>query len=320
MLRSASSLFALVAFVTIFAGSSRAQENPWEGMAAPFDSAIIHYKVSGNQNGEETLYIRKGGKETAKVTRSSGKVLFITQKTNTVEIVTPDKVVHIDMDKKSGTEMVNPQKYMIEEYEKLSAEDKKTVRENAKKMGVKGASMLQQMGGQFKPEAAEFLGYKCDVVTFLGSTVYQISGTAIPLKTEMSMAGMAINTVATEVEENVDPPDEAFEPPPGVEIVFDEKADEMNREMAKSMIDWLKDPESSRRMDEMEKEMREAREREDEKESGPEQAEQEKYESEEEPERVEEKEAEEPPEQDEKMEKAREMMKKGMDALKGLFK
>lgn len=307
MYRVLTTIFTVSALALLVAPAFAA-DNPWENMKLPFESAIIHYDVSGSEKGKETLYIADRGRKQARVTKSSGKVMFMKSSTNTIEIMTPDTIISVDMDKKSGTRATNPQKYMIEEYEKLTPKEKATVQENAKKMGVKGANMMKSMGGEVKLKAGEHLGYTCDIISFMGTTVYQMSGTGIPLKTQGSMMGVKMNTVATAIDKGADPPENVFEVPAGVNVTFSKEQDDMNREMAKSTIDWLKDPEAEKKMTRMEKDIEEAqREAEAERQAA-------------ERERASQRSEDEPPQEEEGEMDTGEMMKKGMDALKGLFK
>ena len=75
----------------------------------------------------------------------------------------------------------------------------------------------------------------------MGTTVYMIHGTAIPLKTETVMAGMKMASVATSFDEGtVD--DRFFQHPAGIKAVHDQEADEMARNMAVQTMTMLKDP------------------------------------------------------------------------------
>lgn len=293
-------LFLFAAPYAVYAAGG----NPWE-YKLPFKSAVVHYDSRGTLKGEETLYIRSGGGEMAKVSRLSGKVMFIPMTEDTTEITTPDWIIKIDNKKKTGNKITNPQKFMREEYEKLSAAEKATVRKNLQEIGV---NMTSQLGGQVQKGGSKILGYTCDVVTGMGITVHSIPGTPVALKSEGSLMGVKIDSVATKLEKNVAVPDSVFEAPPGVEITHDKEADEANRAMAKVMMDNLKDPEAAKKQqamaEEMQREMaRSEQERRAEREQG-DSGEQER--------------GEEASEEEEGRDMG-EMMEKGMGALKGLF-
>jgi len=235
------------------------EDNPFKPVL-PFKTAIIHYNASGTEKGTETLYARGSGEQIARVTKTSGKVMFVPTSTNTVQIINPDWIITVDMNKKTGEKITNPQKYYLEEYNKLSGKDKAVVRKNLKEMGI---NIARQLGGSVKHDAADFLGFKCDVVTMMGVTSYQISNTPVVLKTVGSVMGMKVNTVATKIEKNVAVPDEMFKAPDGVEIIHNVEADNMGKTMAVSMIERLKDPDAPNKQNRMIDDMKKAMEQEE---------------------------------------------------------
>ncbi len=213
-------------------------DSPWE-VKLPFKKATITYSLGGMQEGTETLYIRDYGKETATYTETTTKMLGMVMKTQEVEIMTPDFIYSFDLTEQSGVKSVNPEKYMIEEYNKLSKAEKKQVKKNSETMGV---SMTEGLGGEIEKNVTKILGYKCDKMTVMGSTVYMIHDTQVPLKTEVNMMGMKMEIVATDVKEGkVD--GAKFKHPEGIDLVTDNQADAAARTMAKQTMDMLKDPE-----------------------------------------------------------------------------
>lgn len=223
-----------------------AKDNLWD-LDLPFEKAVIHYDVSGAQKGTETLYIRDFGNERVKITHSKGKIMFVTSTTNTIEITTRDSVINIDMDKKTGTRMTNPQKFMREEIEKLSAKERELVMKNLETIGM---NMAMQMDGQVKPKAGEHLGYTCDLVTVMGNTSCQMSGTPITLKMESNLMGIKINTVAKKIDKNASVPANIFQIPEGVKVEYNKDADDMSRAMVASMIESMKDPDAAKKFEE----------------------------------------------------------------------
>lgn len=239
-----------------------ADENPWD-VRLPFKSATITYDVSGMQSGTETLYIDEYGKKKALFRKASGKVMFQTIETDTVEITTQEWLYKIDLNKKSGTKTVNPAKYFKEEYDKLTHKEQQTVNENAEKMGT---SMIGGMQGSVEKNAATILGYKADKTTMMGSAVYMMHGSSVALKTESQIMGISSKSVAVELKKGAVPKN-VFDLPKGVEITFDKDADEMMRTMAKSVIDRLKDPKAAEKMQEQSMQYRQAAEAEKDEES-----------------------------------------------------
>jgi hypothetical protein len=103
--------------------------------------------------------------------------------------------------------------------------------------------MMTGMGGTVEENVTELLGYSCDRVSVMGTTVYSIHESQIPLKSEANIMGMQMNIVATSVDKGkVD--EKYFAHPAGLEAEYDQEADDMAREMAQQTIEWLKDPEA----------------------------------------------------------------------------
>lgn len=222
---------------------------PWE-KKLPFKSAIIHYALSGMEEGQETLYIRDYGKERATYHETVSTMMGLTSKSSTLELKTPDFIYSYDLQEREGVKTSNPQKYMIEEYTRLSFAEKKKVRENAEKMGTAYAeAMADGMAGggmavKIQHNAAEILGYSCDKVEVMGGVSYLLHDTDICLKSEMNMLGMKMEMIATSVQEgNVD--DKFFQHPDGIIAEIDAEAETMVREMAGQMLAMLKDPDNS---------------------------------------------------------------------------
>jgi hypothetical protein len=136
---------------------------------------------------------------------------------------------------------------MKEEIEKLSAKERKIVLNNLETIGT---NLAVRMGGKVKQKMGEHLGYTCDLVTAMGTTSCQISGTPIMLKTESDMMGIKIKTVAKKVDKNASIPDTVFQVPGNVNVTFSKEADDMNRAMIASMIDSMKDPDAAKKFKE----------------------------------------------------------------------
>ena len=227
-------LFLLVP-VIVFAGN----ELLWEKQL-PFKAATINYVIKGMEEGKETLYIRDNGKERATYRETISNVMGMKMTNSTITIKNPDYIYTYDLQKQQGFKGVNPQKYMIEAYNKLSKAEQEMVRENAKKMG---AAYTEGMGGTLQPNALDILGYSCDKVEILGgSSTYLIHGTDITLKTEMNMMGMGMTMVAESVtKDKAD--DTFFEHPKGIVAEVNAQSDEMAKNMATQAIAMLRDPE-----------------------------------------------------------------------------
>lgn len=217
---------------------------PWE-KKLPFKTATIKYAIHGMEEGEEVVYIRGYGTERATYHTTVTKMMGMAMQNSTVEFQTSDIIYSFDLQDRSGVKSVNPQKYMIEEYEKLSSADKKKVEKNAEKLG---GAFAEGMQGAVEQNALEILGYSCDKVSIMsGATVYSIHGTDIPLKSVVSMMGMNMTMEATSIDTGkVD--DKFFQHPAGIVVENDTEADGMARAMAKQSIAMLKDPEAAKEM------------------------------------------------------------------------
>ncbi len=213
--------------------------NPWE-RKLPFKNATIQYAISGSENGTETLYIRDYGKEMATYHTATN---VVGQKTKKITISTLDWIYSFDLVNKTGQKSPNPHKYMLEEYNKLSKADQQKVMKNAKNMGM---SMAKGLNGKIEMNAKKILGYDCDKVTVMGTTVYSLHKTGIPLKSDTSIMGVSIKKEATEISEK--PVDaKAFQFPAGIVPEQDPRGEAMARSLAKQTMAMLKDPEGGHR-------------------------------------------------------------------------
>jgi hypothetical protein len=233
------SILALVVVALLLPGVVGAAKTPWE-VKLPFKAATINYEISGMESGQEILYIRQHGKETARYRSTTTSMLGMSLKNQTVEIMTPDWVYSFDLQEGTGSKSINPEKLMIEEYNKLSSSEKKKVQENGEKMG---ASAMSGMQGSVQENAKEILGYSCDRATIMGTTVYSIHGTPIALLLESNMMGVSMKSVATAVDK-WSVADRHFAFPAGIEPQPDPEADQVARMMAQQTIEMLKDPEA----------------------------------------------------------------------------
>lgn len=231
-------VIAVFLLFPVFAGAT--DTNPWD-IKLPFKTATIDYLLSGIEEGSETLYIRDYGKKTAKYHTSSMNLMGIRKTAETVEFVDQDWIYTFDLIERTGTKAVNPRKYMIEEYNNLSESEKKQVLRNSEEMGA--GVLFGGMSTDVEKKAAEILGYQCDRVTIMGSTVYSIHGTGISLKTETNIMGMRILVEATRIDTGT-APKEYFAHPEGITAGMDPDAQAMARSLAKETITMLKDPEA----------------------------------------------------------------------------
>lgn len=228
------SLLLLVLAVPLLAG---ADENPWQ-KKLPFKEAVITYELSGLENGEEVLYIRDWGRQTARHRTTWTTVLGIRQVSRSLEIITPEWLYAFDLQEETGTKSINPQKLMLDEYQKLSAADRQKVAENAQKTATVFTGGMQE---SVEYNAKEILGYLCDRTSGMGTTVYTIHDTPISLYSESNIMGISLKSVAISVnKQSVD--EQFFQFPEHIVPQPDPEADRMAAIIAEQTIAALKDP------------------------------------------------------------------------------
>ena len=220
--------------VSLLATSAFAMESPWE-KKLPFENATINYTINGLTNGSKILYIKDYGRTTAEYRNTTSTMFGMAQQQKEVNITTPDWVYTIDLLTGTGMKMVNPEKYFIEEFNKLSRNQQKTVIRNTEKMDL---STVEGMSGTLEKNAAKILGYRCDKVGLAGSTLYIISDSDIPLKLETNMMGMKFEELATRIDKG-SVPAAKFNLPANVSITDDRQAGQMMRAQAKTTIQDL---------------------------------------------------------------------------------
>lgn len=219
---------------------------PWE-MKLPFKEATIHYQLSGSQQGQETLYIKDSGKLRAKYHKASATMMGVTTNNDTVEFIDPDWIYTYDLAAKTGAKTTNPAKVYQAEYTKLSATEKKNFEKNAQEFG---AGMMSQFGGSVSRSSGQVLGYDCEVLTVNNgmSTVYQLRGSDLPLRTDVSVMGMKNSSVATKIDTTAAIPAAAFTHPAGITAVHDAQGDAMMTSTIQGMVQRLKEPDGAQKM------------------------------------------------------------------------
>lgn len=216
--------------------------NPWN-TNLPFEKATIQYAISGVEEGYEVLYIREFGQKTAKYRTSTVKIMGVEKITETVEFTDPDWIYTFDLQRRTATKSVNPQKYMDEEFAKLGDQEKRQLAKNSGRLNL--GPMLGGMSDALAENVETILGFPCDKAQFVGAEIYSIHGTTIPLRTEADIMGMRMLVEAVKIE-NESAPLSYFEHPRGIIPIYDSKADYMARSLAKETIAMLKSPGAAR--------------------------------------------------------------------------
>ena len=236
-------LFIFILLLTFPLNVMAGNKSPWE-MKLPFKNATIEYTISGVENGNEVTYIRKSGQETASYHTTKTNMMGMVIVNETVDITTQEWEYSFDITNHSGTKNVNPEKYMIEEYNKLSGDEKKQVHKNVEQMGT---SVAEGLGGKVQQKAEKILGYTCDKADMMGTVAYSIHGTDIPLRVESNLMGMNMKIEATSVKEGK-VADKYFQLPAGIEPYLDPQSDAIARSLAKETIAMLKDPKGAEKL------------------------------------------------------------------------
>ncbi len=218
------------------------EKSPWE-VKLPFEKATIHYSINGMQNGTKVTYIRGYGREVATHQTTKTTMFGMSMVTETLEIITPDWVYDLDLSKKTGKKRVNPEQYMIEEFNRLSPGEQVQVRKNAADIG---RSVGEGFGGKIEQNAETILGYSCDRSEMMGTVAYIIHGTDIPLRVATDMMGIKMKIEATSVDKNrID--ESFFQLPTDIRLTLDAQSDTMAREVARQTIAILKDPQGAKK-------------------------------------------------------------------------
>jgi len=235
-------LFGFILLILVPISTLAGDKSPWE-TKQPFKQATLKYTISGVENGKEIRYIRGYGREVAIYHTTKTSMMGMVMINENVEISNPEWEYNFDLTNHTGSKNVNPEKYMIEEYRKLSQSEKKQVHENVAKMGT---SVAEGLGGKIQLNAEKILGYSCDKVEMMGTVTYSIHNTEIPLRINSNMMGIRMVIEATSVDiGKVE--DRYFELPQGIEVIMDPQSDAIARSMAKETITTLKDPEGSKK-------------------------------------------------------------------------
>lgn len=241
-----SSLLTLFLALLATATTAVGADLPWEAKL-PFKEAAIHYELTGTEQGQETVYIKDSGKLRAKYRKASATLMGVTTKHDTVEFIDPDFVYSYDLVAKTGSKTTNPAKVYLAEYNKLTAAEKKNFEKNAQEFG---AGMMSQIGGSVSRGNGQVLGYDCEVITVNNgmSTVYQLRGSDLPLRSDVSIMGMKNSTIATKIDTSSSIPASAFVHPAGISATLNQEAESMMADTIEHMVQTLKQPEGAQTM------------------------------------------------------------------------
>ncbi len=224
--------YLFILFICLYPiNNAMAIDSPWQ-QKLPFKNATITYTISGTMQGSKTLYVTDHGKTIAEYRQTSMAMFGMTQNQNEVIITTPEWVYTIDMLTRSGHKQTNPEKFMIAEFNKLSKSDQKKLVKNANKLGL---SAIDGMQGTVEKKATKILGYTCDKVSIMGSTIYTIKDTNLALKVQSNIMGVTIKEEASSVKKGKVPTDK-FKVPAGIQLTQDSQEEEMMQMQAANVV------------------------------------------------------------------------------------
>lgn len=211
------SLFCLLISLFFLSGISSATDNPYE-FHYPFVTAVIHYKVTGAEIGEEILYIKPNFQALFIDTQYSylGKMKPKKQLT----LTTPEYIYYIDFVKKKGTKHNNLRKDLIKAFDSLLEKERILVKKNVEELGT---ALIGNLWGKRAPLYGKLLGIDCDLIEIFGERVLLWPGVNIPLKRNRTLEfgsalGDKIVSTAFKIDKNIPIASGKFEIPEGILI------------------------------------------------------------------------------------------------------
>ena len=169
-------------------------------------SGIIKYNISGTTTGTEVVYYEDWGRREAIYTKTTIDLRGVIVDRNTLTILEDNGlwINNIDLNARTGIRMKNPQ---YKEYVGRS----RIELENTKKKSLKDA-------GARRAEIEMVIGKPCFVwtVQYNGNEICLWNG--IILKKVTGSSYLETTTVATEITESVDIPEEKFTIPPDIQV------------------------------------------------------------------------------------------------------
>lgn len=183
-----------------------ARENPYT-TKLPFKEGIIHYSISGNTKGTQTMYVRNFGKERVLYKNSESKIMQKKASADTLIMIDEKWTYHINLSTKEATKEPSLNRLLQEQYALLNKEEQKYIQ------GKIGKT---------------FLGFACRKESLDGRTSYFTKKGNILLFSEAAIMGYKVKTVATKIE-NTPVKASLFELPKGLKIV-EKKADTLKAE------------------------------------------------------------------------------------------
>ncbi len=179
-------------------------------------SAIVEYQTTTTGNGmnsagTETFWIDGSGRKTARLHKTTNTTKVFgrakTEETENMSWLLDGWIYNADLKKKTGMKM------SLEQAEKMAKQFGKGAQGDSSRAYAK--DFIEKNGGRMLPPE-EFLGRTCMVFELWGFKTWTYKG--VMLKTEGTMAGMTVKTVATKFEENASIPSSVFALPKDIKF------------------------------------------------------------------------------------------------------
>ena len=221
ILKSIIPFFCISIFLLFISNRSDAIENPYKNHY-PFETLVIHYDVTGYENGQEILYVNANFQALHIDTKypylgkmKPKKVLILT---------TPESIYNIDLLKKSGSKLRNFKTDLIKKFDSLSQKEKIIVTKNVEELGT---AVIGNIYGKRAPLYKKILGIDCDLIEIFGVRALIWPGANIPLKRSRKSEYDDKSVVtAVKIDKNGSVSSDKFGLPEGVQIFFDKYKNE----------------------------------------------------------------------------------------------
>ena len=169
-------------------------------------SAIVNYKVTGMQEGTETLYFDRWGMREARYTETEIKMMGMGVKTHNLTLLDGEFTYAVDLIKKTGTKAKTP---MMEALMRKAESENRDLTDVCR-------DMMVQMGGKVVGEE-EILGKNCQIWEIGNMKTKTWIWNGIALKSETSMMGTQTSE-ATSIEIDVDIPEDKLTLPSDISM------------------------------------------------------------------------------------------------------
>ncbi len=186
----------LILFILLFSTTLTADKNIFD-KGVGFKEGIVHYRVSGSENGIKTMYIKEYGKRRVIYTNTKSKFMKKNSITDQMTHITPKWIYKIDLETNTTTKLPNLKYLLFKRYLTLSKSEQQIVKNNLKFLKNRSLQNLQSNKIQ---EVGKVAGYLCNVESINGVTTYTAQNSDLILKTETEILGFHTKTVATDIE------------------------------------------------------------------------------------------------------------------------